>query len=134
MRHIHWPTGYHLLPRALYLGAGVYIPEGMLFHHQYDTAAPSRVQLRPTFVDEVCMPSKLAASVRYPVASILVKFAAFLTSFPYEGDTSTNTGYLCSLRVSFNLSMSEVQTDPLLILRRQVLVTEDCDRISHGLA
>lgn len=77
-----------------------------------------------TLVYEISVPSKLTTPIRDTPASVLLSevSSAFL---PDERDASAETGNLCGLRVNLNLAVAEVDAEFALVLRGEVLITED---------
>lgn len=74
---------------------------------------------------QISVPPKLTPTIRHPLtpANLNPVLSALL---PDQGHAAAHTGYLAGLRVSLDLAVAEVDAEGLLLLRRDVLVAEDC--------
>lgn len=75
---------------------------------------------------EIRVPAELAAAVWNPEAPA-VEEAVTASLFPDERDPAAQTRDLRRLGVSLDLAVAEVEPQLLLLLRRDILIPEDCN-------
>jgi hypothetical protein len=71
------------------------------------------------------VPPKLTPTIRHPLTPAILN-PVLSALLPDEGYAAAHTGYLAGLRVPLDLAIAEVDAEGLLLLRRDVLIAEDC--------
>lgn len=75
---------------------------------------------------QISVPSELTPTVGNAPATVLENIIT-TALFPDERDASAETGDLRRLGMNLDLAVSQVNAEFALVLRREVLIAEDCE-------